>query len=289
MSSSTFAEIVEQYNISIAPDDNHHRRPGWEQLCCPYCDDGSERWHLGFNLSYGNFTCWQCGPHNRVNMLAELTGLTRRQAFELTDDLQFDEAPERKRGKLILPKGIGKLLDCHKNYLQGRQYKYKALRRLWRIQGLGYDSEIPWRIFIPIHYHGEVVSWTTRSIQDNGLRWLSASMEQESIPHKSILYGADYCRHVVIVHEGPTDVWRTGPGAAATCGTGFSTAQVLSISKYMRRVICFDSSLPAQRRANDLAQTLATFPGETYNVQLDAEDPGAASKKEVKRLRKFLD
>ena len=148
---------------------------------------------------------------------------------------------------------------------------------------------LPWRLFIPFHIHGEVVSWTTRSIGQNGLRYVSASSDQEKVNHKSILYGEDFCRHAVIVHEGPFDVWRTGPGAVATCGTGFSRSQLLRLSNYPVRVICFDNEKQAQQRATELCDLLEPFPGETIQVTLDAKDAAEASDKEINQLRRFLE
>ena len=106
--------------------------------------------------------------------------------------------------------------------------------------------------------------------------------------HKELLYGEDYCRGSVIIHEGPTDVWRTGPGAVALLGTGFTDAQVLRLSHYGLRIVCFDSEPAAQRRANKLCSLLDGFPGETINVVLDSKDPGSATPKEIAKLRKLL-
>jgi len=120
---------------------------------------------------------------------------------------------------------------------------------------------------------------------------LSAGYEQEAVHHKTILYGADYARHAVIVHEGPTDVWATGPGAVATCGTGFTDAQVLALSRYAVRVACFDSSDAAQRRARELCDMLAPYPGETVRVVLETgDDPAEAHPEELAELRRtFLE
>jgi hypothetical protein len=162
------------------------------------------------------------------------------------------------------------------------------MESLWGLQGIGPTGDQAYRIFIPIKYRGEIVSWTTRSIRDKGLRYLSASSEQERLPHKNLLYGEDLCFNVVIVVEGPFDVYRTGPGAVATFGTSYSREQLLKISKYPVRVICFDAEVQAQVQARKMVAELSCFPGKTYNVVLDSKDAGAASDKEIKALRKFL-
>ena len=118
------------------------------------------------------------------------------------------------------------------------------------------------------------------------MRYISASAEQEKINHKHLIYGQDFCHHSIIVVEGPLDAWRIGPGAGALFGTAFTTAQVRKIVKYPYRYIVFDSSAEAQRRARELAEQLSAFQGITETIELDAEDPGSASPKEIRRLRR---
>jgi len=226
-----------------------------------------------------------------IETLVEHTGKTpafiRSLLDGLNDGIDFKD-PEEKRGTLILPKGIGELLPAHQRYLKKRNFNFRSLSRLWGVKGLGIHATLPWRLFIPIHYHGKIVSWTTRSISNKGVRYLSAPADHEEINHKKLLYGEDHCRHAIIIHEGPIDVWRTGPGSVATCGTGFSRSQVLKICKYPIRVICFDNEKEAQQRATELCDLVEPFPGETYNVTLNSKDAAEADETEVNQLREFL-
>ena len=118
-------------------------------------------------------------------------------------------------------------------------------------------------------------------------------MDQEAVNHKTLIYGADFCRHAIVVVEGPLDTWAIGPGAGALCGTGFTRAQVLAISRFPVRAICFDALPDAQKTARELCNLLRVLPGETYNVVLDSKDPGEAlttNPRELRQLRKhFLD
>jgi hypothetical protein len=72
-----------------------------------------------------------------------------------------------------------------------------------------------------------------------------------------------------------------------TLGIDFTTPQVLLLSQFPVRYICYDSSPDAQRRAKELCEQLSVFPGKTRNVELNAEDPGSAKKKEILSLRKM--
>jgi len=277
--------------VKFLKEGHHHCRPGWLQTDCPFCGRDTNRFHLGWNLNLHYVNCWQCGSHRVVDTLVEMTGKTHAAIRELTQGLNSTtiQTTIERRGSLVLPTGVGKLLPAHINYLKWRGLDFKSLSRLWGVRGIGLHARLPWRLFIPIHYRGRVVSWTTRSISDRGVRYLSAPADHEEINHKKLLYGEDFCRHAVIVHEGPFDTWRTGPGAVATCGTGFSKAQVLKISKYPVRVICFDNETQAQKRAEQLCDLIEPFPGETYNVTLVAKDAAEASEMEIQELRRFLE
>jgi len=286
-----FKDILQEYNIPIAPAGHHHAREGWIQIDCPYCGRDSQGWHMGYSIE-GNFVnCWRCGSHRLINTVMEITGLSYREVKKLLDDLETEHFErEKPLGKLVLPTGIKDLHSAHKKYLYNRGFKWRKLVHVWKIFGIGIAPRLSWRIFIPIHYHGEVVSWTTRSISNNLkiVRYISAGENEEAMPHKELLYGEDFARHAVIVVEGIFDVWRIGPGAVATFGSGYSQEQLERIAKYPTRAICFDNEPEAQRRAKKLVNDLSVFPGETYNVILDMKDAAEESSKNIKRLRKEI-
>lgn len=283
-------DILRAHNIRYwEAGQHHHVRPGWIGVDCVYCSRNSGRVRLGFSLSRGTVSCWACGPHSTAGTLQELTGLSLAKCIELLGDVHKEAIPERTAGTLKVPAGVGKLLPAHLKYIESRRFDPDYLRKVWGVKGIGLAARLAWRLFIPIIDHGAMVSWTTRAITDNvTLRYISAKPDEEKVPAKSVLYGADYAGHSVVVHEGPTDVWRTGPGAVATLGTSFSRAQVLALSRIPRRLIVFDAGDAAQRRAKQLLDSLSAFDGRSYIAVLDAVDPCSASEREVSFLRKFL-
>lgn len=96
--------------------------------------------------------------------------------------------------------------------------------------------------------------------------------------------------HAVVIVEGPADAWNVGPGAVALFGVGYTPQQVAALAQYPVRVVCMDSDSEGRAAAERLCSELSIFPGDTYRVELDADDPGSASKREVRKLRKaFLD
>ena len=184
---------------------------------------------------------------------------------------------------------MGRLWPKHIAYLKSRNFSPRKIQLLWKIQGIGIGGQHAWHIYIPIIHKGKTVSWTTRRCANIDPRYQSAKPEQEILHHKDLLYGEDYCSQGIIIHEGPTDVWRTGPGAVATLGTSFTIPQVARMVKYPKRVICFDSSAAAQRRARQLFDLLLPYPGETLNVRLESgDDPAEASREELKGLRDLI-
>lgn len=289
------SEIISQYNIPTAPEHHHHSREGWIQIDCPWCTKNARRWRLGIPEQGWICNCWSCGVHTLIDTLVEITNESYVGIKRLVDTLDFHPSRKGRReelkGNLILPSGLGPLLTQHKNYLKERGFNPNKLEKLWKLQGIGLAENLAWRIFIPITYKGEVVSWSTRAIVDDvDRRYINAKSSQEKFSLKKVLYGGDLARHCIIVVEGPADAWRIGPGAVATLGVGYTKAQLLKISKYPVRVIAFDSEPDAQKRASELCNALSVFPGNTKNLVVSSKDPGEISEKEVKLLRRsFLE
>lgn len=259
---------------------------------CPRCSPGSGHFRLGLSLARGAFSCWQCGFVPRKEAVAGLLGVSEREAGGLLGGLERPLPPAiaaKAPGRLVLPDGLGPLLPPHRRYLKGRGYDPDELAAVWGLQGIGLAARLAWRLFIPVTRRGVTVSWTTRSLTDGGRRYVAADESQEAVPAKSLLYGADLVPgRAVIVVEGPADAWAVGPGAVATLGTSTSSAQVRRLLRYPVRYLCFDSEPGGQRRATRLLRDLSAFAGRTFNVVLDAKDPGSAKPKELRALRVLL-
>ncbi len=284
---TSLIDILREYGIPYRTEgQHHHTREGWVQIECPFCGKGSGGYHLGINLEHFYCSCWRCGYHSLFVVLKEVSGQDYDGVKRRLDGMiPVYSTTKRSAGQLELPKGIGPLGGVHKRYLQGRKLDPDQIASQWGVRGIGLASQLAWRLFIPVHRHGEIVSWTTRSV-GGGKRYISAKPKQSTIPLSHLLYGADQARHSVVVVEGPADVWRIGPGAVATFGLIYSTAQVRAIAQFPVRGVCFDSELVAQKRARKLCSALSGFPGRTELVELDSDDPGSASEEEISEIRK---
>ena len=285
-----FSDILSQYNIEIAPEGSEHTSEGWIHFDCPFCEKDTKRFHMGYSLE-NNFTnCWRCGYHSLLSTLVELTGLSFYECKKLLKRLDTEHFEiTTTKGKLVIPDGVVDLKRIHKKYLRKRNFDVKYIQKIWGIKGIGIHATLSWRLFIPIHYQGKIVSWTTRSVwEETKKRYMTAKKEEEEISAKSLLYGEDYCKESIIVCEGPLDVWRIGKGAVSTMGTAYSQAQVEKIIKYKKRIICFDNDKAGQAAAKRLCGDISSFPGKTYNVVLDGKDAAESSDKVIWKLRKFL-
>lgn len=248
---------------------------------------------MGYNISKGYVHCWACGPHRVSPTLSEITGRRVGEIIDLLKGVILERVPDalQTSGVLKLPEGLeDELRPGHRKYLRGRGYDPDRLQRLWGIKGLGpYAGKLSWRIFIPIYYRHELVSWTTRSICDtHAMRYRSARLGDERINHKQLLYGEDYAGNSIIIVEGPLDVWAIGPGAVATCGTAYTRHQVNRMVKYPRRAVCLDNEPDGIRRSKKLVDELSLYDGDTYNVRLSYKDASETLKndpKEIRRLR----
>lgn len=287
-----FVELLQEHGIRYwKGGEHHHVTTDFIGLDCLRCSPGSGKARLGYCLNGGFATCWTCGPVPMYEIVADITGLKGGKVVDLINNLDHARVGVvEHRGKLELPDELGELRTAHKRYLRDRGFDPHELKRLWGLKGIANAAELAWRVFIPIVSQGTTVSWTTRAIGSTvSARYVNAKPSQERRRAKDLLYGLDYVRHGVIVHEGPTDVWKTGPGAVATMGVVVTPAQSILIARHPKRVIVFDSSADAQRRAKRLCDTLSVFDGETIRVELDADDPGSASEKETKALRRMIE
>jgi hypothetical protein len=290
-------ELLEEYGVPFWTHGEHRNvRERWTGADCPFCSPDTQKALLGFGPSGKWCSCWNCGSLKLLSVLKELTGLSAKHLLGLPFlAAEHPEGVERsliRRGHLILPQGLGPLKKAHKDFLRSRQIPPEA-EKLWSLQGIGQEAKLAWRIFFPLHLHGRIVSWTTRTVGNGRPKYLSAPAAHEAFDGRGILFGNALARNSVVVVEGPLDAMALGPGAVATCGVGYTEGQLEKIGKFPRRTICFDAEPAAQERAYRLCRDLAVlgFSGRTTNVILQTgKDPSRASLAERAQVRRaFLE
>jgi hypothetical protein len=284
------ADLLRERQVPVAPSGHHHITTGRIQVDCPVCSPNQHRWRLGIHESGRYLHCWSCGRLPVVRTLAELLGISVADVIRALDGLSPQKRSERQaRGKLTLPKRLSDLHGAHRQDLLQRGFDPDEIAAVWAVKGIGIAARLTWRLFIPAILRGDVLSWTTRSLSDtsSAAKYISASPDEEHISLKDLLYGEDLVAHTVVICEGPADAWRIGPGAVATFGASFTPAQVVKLTRYPVRVICYDGDQTGRTQAQRLLSLLSPYPGKTFDVLLEGgKDPASAPEKEVKQLRK---
>lgn len=275
---------------------HHHATQGWIQMDCPRCSPNSKRFRLGLNLWGRYLSCWVCGGMPLLQNLADLSGLPVKRVREVMGDAHADllvgKHGPHSGGRLQLPPGLGPLQKPHLDYLESRGFHGETLERMWGVKGIDHTGgHLSWRVFIPIALASATRSWTTRATVDREdvPKYRNARPEQEHTPGRFMLYGRDHVRHAVVIHEGPADVWRVGPGSVALMGAGATQVQLNALASIPLRYVCLDNEPQAQIRARKLCEDLAPFPGRTHMIYLDsAKDVADASEKDVMKIRSLL-
>jgi hypothetical protein len=172
--------------------------------------------------------------------------------------------------------------------LRGRGFDPERLKRLWGISSTGYTGYYAHRIFAPIVFGWQEVSFTCRSpIKQVRPRYLSCGEEAEVIPHKHIVYGFDYAveKRICVVVEGATDVWRLGPGAVALFGQDWTPEQVLLLANnFDKAVVMLDASVSAHVKGKLANGLYAHGMWSVDVVDLAAGDPGDLSDEEAAEI-----
>lgn len=288
----TIPEVLRELGIEYKLNNEHHHvSDGWVGIDCPYCSPNSGRFRMGIPMTGRVTSCWTCGAKPIVAALVESARTSGAEVVRLLRDFEprLKDWPS-KRGVYKPPSQHDRPLSRHhRDYLKDRRFDYEEIKSLWGVGGIGQTTRFAWSLFIPIHLNGEAVSWTTRSLSDEGTRYGNARPDEESVSAKELLYGADLARHAVVVCEGPTDAWRLGPGGTALMGLNYTAKQKWMISRFPLRVVCLDNEPKAQTVARRLADELQAFEGETLVVTISTgKDVAGASGREVKALRRFL-
>jgi DNA primase len=122
---------------------------------------------------------------------------------------------------------------------------------------------------------------------DNPPKYVSAKPDQEIVPHKEVLYGAELARHAIVICEGPIDAWAIGPGAVCSFGLTYTEHQLKVMGSFPIRAVCFDNEPMAYRQAKKLQHQLSVFPGETSVIRLESgKDPAECDPIEIEAIRR---
>jgi len=265
------------------------------QVHCPFCT-GSRKYHLGIHLTHGYANCWRCGPHSILSTITKLLHVSWSEAYKIIDEYKdVGNVKVVKSSRIInenvkIPCVLEPLKDRHKKYIADRDFDVDNIVSTWGVQSTGPLSIYKHRIFIPIFYRGEIVSYQCRYTgnDEDVSRYLTCKPTDEKVFHKSILYGLDNAvSDTIVVVEGATDAWRLGPGAVATFGTNYMPEQVYQISKYKYVYLLFDPEKTAAKQGEKLGNELAFLNCEVELLDMSStgySDPGSMSQDDANGL-----
>jgi len=267
--------------------------PGWVNVTCPYCDDGSN--HGGFNVEGEYYHCWKCRWHPMNEVLGLLTGLELSECMSMvqkytSNSARFGQFKHKRRGSrlLTLPQGASPLSEVHKEYLHSRNFDPDYLADEFNLVGTGRHGPYKFRIIAPIYFDGELVSYQGRDITGQAtLRYKACPRRLEVTNHQHLLYHIDRTSDRAVLVEGIADVWRLGAGAISTFGMSLSQQQVTLLSqRYTKVSIVFDSGKEAQGRADEIGKVLSGFGIEVEILELPEGDPADLSQDDANNLMK---
>lgn len=293
--------LYNDFSIPYLTEGNIHCADGWVQVHCPLCQ-GSQNYHLGYNLDGDYYSCYRCGWSTKEKVLSALLKITNyKQLKEIierydTVTLKSKEPVVRMRAKAHrLPSNCEPLQANHRHYLENRGFDPDYLEKTWKLLGTGVYSKLDFidykfRIIIPFIWEGKQVSFDSRDItgKDPG-RYKACPKDRELIPHKEIIYGKQECwGESGILVEGPTDVWRLGINSFAVSGIKYTPKQVRVIAQHFKRVaVCFDADPQAKVQANKMIAELKFRGVDAFRVDIEG-DPGSMAQEDANYLTKQL-
>ena len=278
-------------------------RKGHISIQCLFHSDRSN--HLNISLGTGLFKCWVCGEKGSFSKLIKtIENCEWYEVKKIIQGIQFDdraiddEAPAVHPNTNLLKEFLPVLSPLHKRYLMERNFDPEFIQSKYGVMGTEVYGEWKWRLVIPVVMDKKVVSFVARDVTGKSdLRYMSCLEDKAIIKRRDLVYNLDSIQDVMVIVEGPTDVWRMGGGFVATLSTAFSPGQMVAIikKKPKRVFVLYDPEGPAQASAVKLARNLsavAGIPVERYEVDLGfnpdgkKKDPGDLSDDDAKNLRK---
>ena len=284
---------------------------GWVNVNCCFCQDHGH--HLGINLKTKMFSCWICRETGSMyKFVRRVKKTSKKDTFNflkkfLTGKPQYyeiDEDTGNKKSEVILPSHIlTKPLPIHKEYLKSRGFSPKFLQSVFDISYTGQISkyksqkrvvDFKYRIVIPIFINGVLVNFTARDVTGQAEeKYKNCPTDDTLITTKDAIYGYDaVIDGVGVIVEGPTDVWRVGPGGLGLFGIKYTKHQLnlLYQKKLKKAVVFFDNEPVAQKIAEKLAWEIGSFIPDVSILVPDDDitDPGEMTKEQVKELWKII-
>jgi len=284
-----YIQLFDDYSVDYATEGKNVGQ-NFIGLHCPWCGDSS--YHGGVPKDgTERFSCWRCGNHGLKQTLATILGVKNVDIIldgYRDDFVTVNEKRTSDCGVSHVSVPGSELQWYHKTYLQNRRYDPELLMQKYKVAGTEPLSDYGARVYFPIIYKGEVVSYQGRSINPyDTYRYMTASPQEEKMFHKHLLYNYDFCKEdFIVLVEGVFDALRLGDSACATFGTQFMAEQLLLVKPFKRVFMLYDNEFTAQEKAKKAANMVGgLIDGEVMVVNLGgSKDPDDLSDDDARCL-----
>jgi len=291
-------EFLRDFKIEHAlPGQSAKVTEGWIGVHCPFC--GGDNFKLGYNVKGNGWNCWACGGKNTFKVIERLLSVSNDKAASIYTKYRGTDKSRPQDRQRITGTGLSTvpwpyyckpIQEPHRAFLRSRNFDPDKIVDKWGIRGTGPIPRNPQqlRIMIPVTMNGEMMCYQGRDITGKArAKYWSLPTELSAKPIKSCLYGYDEAKShdTVVVCEGPTDVWRLGPGAVALFGVAYRPAQVRLLAEWGRVVMVLDGDDAGYEAASKIRDELdivgvdcavmPTFGGGVDPADLTDEDAAA--------------
>jgi hypothetical protein len=289
--------FFQEFGVDYATE-HRHSSTNWVQVRdCPYCD--SVNYHLGVHTLSPRVNCWKCGSHPFVEAMSLVAGISPVEFKQYVEDFGSSQISldwiEKKPTvhKAIEPSGLVDLTRVHKRYLSIRDFNHEKLKLLYQLKATTFlaEGDWKWRIILPVIENGKIMCYTGRTIGNSEPKYKSSKKEESVKGINDCLYGIDQVMgDEVVIVEGPTDVWRLGPGSVATFGIDWSLSQVkLLLERNIKKAwVMYDSEAQALKQADKLKTVLNSVGIKTGKISIQGyKDPGCLPQERADKIMKL--
>lgn len=284
-------------------------------VICPFCADQSG--HLYISHLYGmpnefsandNIDQAKCWRRDCLQDIAKrdslydliFAGCDRDQRLLMAKKSISSRLQTDRLLPVELPGEIIRLQDLPANhhavvYLRDRGFDLEELEECWRVRyclRAWRYSLLDDRIFIPVFMNAVLVGWQGRQVADAAPH-LPKYYTLTDMPKRLTLYNFDAARvqPLVVIMEGPTDVWRLGACGVCLLGKTMSEQQLQLLHDNWSGkpiIVCLDADDPdAVKAAEGIFKRIYTrISGSILNIRLpEGKDPADLTRLE---LRQYL-
>lgn len=276
------------------------------RVCCPWCNDTRHRLYINHRWFENRFmancfnetacTKGEAGKSRLDQLHVWLFGTTEKLSLPVRR-VKADEAKSLVQREFRTPDACVSLSVLQKDheaitYLQSRGYKPDILEKYL---GIGWITEqglpsLRERIYIPIYQDGKLMGFQARVIKADPSREKQKYINPVGMRKSTLLYNLDNAvnQNLLIICEGPADVWSVGPCGVAIFGSDCSHTQLSTIGKYFNGkpiVVALDAD--ANDKADQLVVKIQQSVPRSFVTKINMsgdEDPGSLKDELWKRL-----